>query len=68
MLMNQLVILPNGDVTVCCSDLNSKGVLDNILETSLYNIYNNKKRLHMVESLFNRKKHLLDLCKNCATY
>ena len=35
MAMHQMVVLPNGDVTMCCNDLNSKGVVGNIKNTSL---------------------------------
>lgn len=68
MLMKQLVFLPNGDITMCCSDLNSKGVIGNILEKSLFEIYNSHKRLNTIEHLFKNQKHQVDLCKNCPTY
>jgi radical SAM protein with 4Fe4S-binding SPASM domain len=68
MLIKQLVILPNGDVTICCSDLNSQGVIGNINDKDLYTIYNSPKRLHIVEMLYRGKKHLTDLCKDCPTY
>ena len=68
MLMKQLVLLPNGDVTVCCSDLNSRGVIGNLLHKSLYDIYSDRKRISMIDRLYNGKKESIDMCKNCPTY
>jgi hypothetical protein len=36
MLIEQLVFLPIGDVTLCCNDLNSKVVIENIQMDSLF--------------------------------
>lgn len=68
MLMKQLVFLPNGDVTVCCSDLNSQGVVGNINQQDMYSIYNSPKRLHMIEMLYRNKKHQTEMCKDCPTF
>lgn len=68
LLMHQLVLLPDGDVTVCCADLNSKGVIGNIKENSLFDIYNSPKRRKWLELMFKRKKDQIDLCKNCETF
>lgn len=68
MLIKQLVILPNGDVTICCSDLNSQGVIGNINRADLYSIYKSPKRQHIIDMLYRGKKHLTDLCKDCPTY
>ena len=68
MAMDQMVLLPNGDVTVCCSDLNSKGVIGNFLKDDLYTIYNGKKRRAYLDFLFKGEKHKLPLCKDCETF
>lgn len=68
MLLNQLVFLPNGDVSICCNDLNSKGKIGNIGEQSLFEIYNSRKRLFAIEMLFRNRKHVVELCKDCQTY
>jgi len=68
LLMHQLVLLPNGDITVCCADLNSKGVIGNINKEDLYTIYNKPKRLEMLQKFMNNKKHEIDLCKDCETF
>lgn len=68
MLINQMVFLPNGDITVCCADLNSKGVIGNINESSLIDIYNSKVRKEWLKLMYQNKKHKIDLCKNCESY
>lgn len=68
MLMNQMVILPNGDVSVCCNDLNSEGVVGNILNESLYDVYKGQERLRYVQLLHEGRKDELDLCKNCVSF
>lgn len=68
LLMHQLVLLPNGDVTVCCADLNSKGVIGNITKEDLFSIYNKPQRLAMLHKFMKNKKHEIDLCKDCETF
>lgn len=68
LLMHQLVFLPNGDVSVCCVDLNSKGVVGNINNNSLFDIYDSKLRKRWLELMFKRRKSEIDLCKNCDTF
>lgn len=68
LLMHQLVLLPNGDVTVCCADLNSKGVIGNILNESLFAIYSKPQRLEMLRKMMEGKKSEIDLCKNCESF
>ncbi|MEO6902440.1 MAG: radical SAM/SPASM domain-containing protein [Bacteroidia bacterium] len=68
LLMHQLVLLPNGDITVCCADLNSKGVVGNISQEKLGAIYNSKKRIDMLQKFVKGKKNEIDLCKDCETF
>lgn len=68
LLMHQLVVLPNGDVNVCCADINSKGVVGNINDNTLFDIYNSPTRRKWLELLFKRKKSEIELCKNCETF
>lgn len=68
LLMHQLVLLPNGDITVCCADLNSKGVIGNIIKEDLFTIYSKPQRLEMLKKFVNNKKHEIDLCKDCETF
>ncbi len=68
LLMHQLVLLPNGDVTVCCADLNSKGVIGNILNDKLYAIYQKPLRVEMLRKFMKGKKKEIELCKDCETF
>ncbi len=68
LLMHQLVLLPNGDFSVCCVDLNSKGVIGNLKENNLFEIYNSNRRRKWLELMFKGKKMEIDLCKNCDTF
>ena len=68
LLMHQLVLLPNGDITVCCADLNSKGVIGNIHKEDLFAIYNKPQRLEMLHKFMKNKKQEIDLCKDCETF
>lgn len=68
LLMHQLVFLPNGDVSVCCVDLNSKGVIGNINNNNLFEIYNSNLRKKWLKLMFKRRKSEIELCKNCDTF
>lgn len=68
LLLNQLVILPTGDVTICCNDLNAKGVVGNIMEQSLWDIYFSNERRHYLDMIDAGKKQELELCKNCQSF
>ena len=68
LLMHQMVLLPNGDVTVCCNDLNSKGVIGNLAGNSIYDIYASDNRRVYLDKLNAGKKQELELCKNCEAF
>jgi radical SAM protein with 4Fe4S-binding SPASM domain len=68
LLMEQMVLLPNGDVTICCNDLNSKSVIGNILQTDFMNIYNCDQRVRFLKLHLQGKKEKIALCKDCETF
>ena len=68
LLMEQMVLLPNGDVTICCNDLNSKSVIGNILKTDFMDIYNCEQRVRFLKLHLQGKKDQIPLCKNCETF
>ena len=41
-LLGEMVLLPDGRVTVCCADLNARGVIGNFAADSLRDIYNSE--------------------------
>jgi MoaA/NifB/PqqE/SkfB family radical SAM enzyme len=61
-----LVVLSNGDVTVCCADERGRGVIGNALETPLPELFNSDAMRRL------RRRHLAgdfpDLCRHCAEY
>lgn len=68
LLMHQMVILPDANVTVCCTDLNSKGVIGNLNDSSLEDIYFSNERKKYLEYLLKGRKSELDLCRDCETF
>jgi radical SAM protein with 4Fe4S-binding SPASM domain len=68
LLVKQLVVLPTGDVTICCNDLNAEGVVGNILDKPLYEIYKSQKRLEYLHLMKNSRKDEIDLCRECVSY
>jgi radical SAM protein with 4Fe4S-binding SPASM domain len=68
LLMHQMVVLPNGDVTVCCNDLNSKGVVGNLKGKNLFDVYHSAERRQYLDKLYQGKKQELELCKNCEVF
>lgn len=68
LLLHQMVVLPNGDVTVCCNDLNGKGVVGNIWNDKLWDIYNSEGRRNYLSLLDSGRKSELELCKDCQSF
>ncbi|OGP66793.1 MAG: hypothetical protein A2031_01745 [Deltaproteobacteria bacterium RBG_19FT_COMBO_43_11] len=67
-LLHNLVVLPNGDVTVCCADLNSRGVIGNVRTTGMNRILFSKQRKTMIKKFLSGKRFQIDLCKGCTGY
>lgn len=67
-LLRELVVLPDGRVTVCCADLNARGVIGNLAEHSLREIFNSEQRASMVDAFRHGKKASIPLCRDCAGY
>lgn len=68
-LFHSLCVLPDGDVVVCCGDLNGKkGVVGNLFKEDLYRIYNSGKRRRMRYDLLRGRRDKVELCRNCSGY
>ena len=67
-LRSELVVLPDGRVTVCCADLNARGVIGNLGESSLREIFNSEQRASMLDAFRHGNKASIPLCKDCAGY
>lgn len=63
-----MVLLPNGDITICCNDLNSKAVIGNITQTDFLDIYNGKTRREYLKLHLQGKKNEIEFCKGCETF
>ncbi len=67
-LQRELVLLPDGRVTVCCADLNARGVIGDLKDHSLRQIFNAEERTSMIDAFHQGKKASIPLCKDCAGY
>ena len=61
--IKQHVLLPNGDVYLCCMDWSLEHKLGNLIEQSYEEITNSKTYKHIVDSLTNNKSNTL--CWRC---
>lgn len=59
------VIASNGDVVICCRDLEHKTVLGNIFHQELSEIWNGNGYQAARKNLLSGKPHLLSACKGC---
>ena len=68
-LFHSLVILPNGDVAVCCGDLNGKkGTIGNLNEKDMFRIYDSRRRRQMRYDLLKGRRDKIELCRECSGY
>jgi radical SAM protein with 4Fe4S-binding SPASM domain len=65
MKSNNLVVLPTGDVTVCCADLNGRGIVGNVT-TGLANLVNSRQRRDMISLMKRNRRKEIRLCANCS--
>lgn len=60
-----LRIASNGDVVICCRDLNHKTVLGNLRTSSVHEIWNGIKMLNARTALLNRTPSRVSACAGC---
>lgn len=68
LLLNSLVLLADGSVTVCCADLNGKGFIGTYPENSLAELYLNIKRSQMLHKIARGRNADISLCKSCGGF
>lgn len=68
LLRNNLVVLPDGAVTVCCNDLNARGVFGSILDTDFPALAADPVRLGMIALHAKGLKRDVPLCANCSGF
>jgi sulfatase maturation enzyme AslB (radical SAM superfamily) len=64
-ILNQSVVLFDGKVTLCCNDLNAEGVIGDVHESSLYDIFRGEKRAEVIRKMRARRRTELPLCGTC---
>lgn len=68
-LFHSLCVLPNGDVAVCCGDLNGKkGVAGNLNKEDLYKVYSSRRRRELRYELLKGRRDRIELCRDCGGY
>jgi radical SAM protein with 4Fe4S-binding SPASM domain len=55
----------NGDVVTCCRDLDGKYNLGNILQSSIEEIWNGQKYLHLRDSILKQRLQSIPSCRSC---
>lgn len=68
LLERNLVVLPDGNVTVCCNDLNARGVIGSIQEHGVDALAMSPKRQQMMELFRTGNKAAIELCKDCSGF
>ena len=59
------VLLPNGDVVLCCMDYNLKHIIGNLLEQTYEEIMNGEKLAQIIEWNEEDKFNKCSICKSC---
>jgi radical SAM protein with 4Fe4S-binding SPASM domain len=55
----------NGDVVTCCRDLDGKYNLGNILQSSIGEVWNGQKYLHLRDVILNQELQSIPSCRTC---
>ena len=68
LLQTNLVVLPDGAVTVCCNDLNARGIIGSVNESSFTELAAHPKRRQRIRLFEEGKKHAIKLCRDCTGF
>ncbi|WP_415715018.1 radical SAM/SPASM domain-containing protein [Maridesulfovibrio sp.] len=68
LLQKNLVVLPDGKVTVCCNDLNERGVFGSVLENTLGELAAHPVRQAMIRAFKEGRKDEIELCRGCTGF
>lgn len=68
MMMDQLVVFPNGGVSICCNDLNAQAVVGNLEQDGLYAAYASPKRKGWLAEMARNRTASIPLCKDCERF
>jgi len=64
-LMQQIYIMVNGDVVLCCADWKNEVILGNVNNQSIYEVWNGKKRMTYLKAHEKGEFLSLKLCNSC---
>ena len=65
---NNIVILPDGNITLCCVDLNGRGVIRSICNSPLAGSATCTERRTVIQAMEKNERKTLNLCRNCDLY
>lgn len=68
LLLHSVVLMPKGQITACCADLNAKGMLGWFPQKRIADIYAGQKRLQMLKHISKGEHKKIELCKNCEGF
>jgi organic radical activating enzyme len=60
------VLLPNGDVVLCCQDFGQKHILGNLKESSFDSLHQSDEFRHVIDGLTDDTRDIL--CRECVLY
>lgn len=61
-----LLINPDGDVTVCCADWKRKLVVGNVANENFVDIWNGEKLRNFWKDMLSKKKNTYEMCQKCV--
>jgi SAM-dependent methyltransferase len=67
-LKHDAVLLASGEVTVCCADLNGRGIIGSLKESSFVEIHSGNKRAEMLSLWTAGRADEIPLCSTCEGY
>jgi sulfatase maturation enzyme AslB (radical SAM superfamily) len=65
-VLSQTVVLFDGKVTLCCNDLNAEGVIGDLSERSLHEIFRGPERAAVIRAMRAKQRRRLPFCGTCA--
>jgi len=65
-VLAQTVVLHDGRVTLCCNDLNAEGVIGDLNERSLHDIFRGPERRAVIDAMRAERRHDLAFCGTCS--
>lgn len=68
LLLHSLVLLADGHATVCCADLNGKGIIGKYPDLSLAALYLSAKRMWMLDKIAKGRNAEVPLCAKCEGF